>query len=169
MRSIILFLLIAAACLGCDPLANPVSGPLGVSSDTISFDTVFSGVGSATREFRVINSGNDPVLIDRIWLGGGAGSPFRLNIDGVPGADVEDIVLARNDSLFIFVEVTIDPTGDDAPLAVIDSVNFVSGGFSGKVILEAWGQDIWLVDEDIYADAVWTEGKPYVIRGSLLD
>ncbi len=168
MRSIILFLLIAAACLGCDPLANPVSGPLGVSSDTISFDTVFSGVGSATREFRVINTGNDPVLIDRIWLGGGAGSPFRLNIDGVPGTAVEDIVLARNDSLFIFVEVTIDPTGDDAPLAVIDSVNFVSGGFSGKVILEAWGQDIWLVDEDIHADAVWTEGKPYVINGSLL-
>jgi hypothetical protein len=47
-------------------------------------------------------------------------------------------------------------------------VNFVSGGFTGRVILEAWGQDIWLVDEDIYADAVWTEGKPYVITGSLL-
>lgn len=162
-----MFLLIAAACLGCDPLANPVSGPLGVSSDTISFDTVFTGVGSATRELRLINNGDDPVLIDHIWLGGGEGSPFRLNIDGVPGQGVEDVVLARNDSIFIFVEVTIDPTGDDAPLAVTDSVNFMSGGFKGRVILEAWGQDIWLVEKVIDADAVWTEGKPYVIRESL--
>lgn len=168
MRPIILFLLIAAICLGCDPLANPVSGPLSFSSDTISFDTVFSGVGSATMELRVINSGDDPVMIDRIWLGGGDGSPFRLNINGVPGSGAEDIVLARNDSIFIFVEVTIDPTGDDTPLSVIDSVNFVSGGFSGRVILEAWGQDIWLVDEDIHTDATWIEGKPYVISRSLL-
>ncbi len=167
MRHIILFLLIAAACLGCDPLANPVSGSLSFSSDTVSFDTVFSGAGSATREFRAINRENDPVLIDRIWLGGGANSPFRLNINGVPGTDAEDIVLARNDSIFVFVEVTIDPTGDDAPLAVVDSVNFVSGGFAGRVILEAWGQDIWLVNEDISTDIVWTEGKPYVITGSL--
>ncbi|MCA1741681.1 MAG: hypothetical protein LC630_04280, partial [Bacteroidales bacterium] len=168
MRHIILFLLIAAACLGCDPLANPVSGPLSFSSDTVSFDTVFSGVGSATMEFRVINKENDPLLIDRIWLGGGTNSPFRLNINGVPDTGAEEIVLGRNDSIFIFVEVTIDPTGDDAPLAVLDSVNFVSGSFAGRVILEAWGQDIWLVDEDIDSDAVWTEGKPYVIKNSLL-
>lgn len=167
MRHIILFLIIAAACLGCDPLANPVSGRLAFSSDTVSFDTVFSGVGSATREFRAINRENDPVLIDRIWLAGGESSPFRLNINGVPGTGAEDIVLARNDSIFIFVEVTIDPTGDDTPLAVVDSVNFVSGGFAGRVILEAWGQDIWLVNGEIEADAVWTEGKPYVITRSL--
>ena len=167
MRPLILFLLITAVCLGCDPLANPVSGLVSFSSDTLSFDTVFTGVGSATRELRVINPGDDPVMIDRIWLGGGEDSPFRLNINGVPGSDTEDIVLAGNDSIFIFVEVTVDPTGADAPLAVTDSVNFVSGGFTGRVILEAWGQDIWLVNEDIQTDAVWIEGKPYVIRGSL--
>jgi hypothetical protein len=167
MRPLILFLLITAVCLGCDPLASPVSGPLSFSSDTVTFDTVFTGVGSATRELRVINPGDAPVLIDRIWLGGGEDSPFRLNINGVPGTGAEDIVLAGNDSIFIFVEVTVDPTGVDAPLAVTDSVNFVSGGFTGRVILEAWGQDIWLVNEDVQTDAVWIEGKPYVISGSL--
>ena len=84
MRQLILILLITAAFLGCDPLANPVSGPVSFSSDTVSFDTVFSTVGSVTMEFRAINRGNDPLLIDRIYLGGGTGSPFRLNIDGVP-------------------------------------------------------------------------------------
>lgn len=54
------------------------------------------------------------------------------------------------------------------PLAVTDSVNFISGSHSGRVILEAWGQDVRLVDEDILTPAVWTEGKPYVIRDHLL-
>lgn len=167
MRQLLLWTVIAAALIGCDPFANPVSGRLAFSSDTISFDTVFSGVGSATRELRVVNRENDPLLIDRIWLGGGANSPFRLNINGVAATTAEGIVLARRDSIFIFVEVTIDPTGADAPLAVVDSVSFVSGGFAGQVILEAWGQDIRLAGGEINADEVWSEGKPYVIYRSL--
>jgi hypothetical protein len=168
MRHTLFLLLIAAACMGCDPLANPVSGRLGFSSDTISFDTVFTGAGSATLEFRVINLEKDPLLINRIWLGGGTASPFRLNIDGKPVAVAENVTVARSDSIFIFVTVTVDPTGGDLPLAVTDSVNFISGDFGGRVILEAWGQDIRLVNEDIYSPAIWTEGKPYVITGSLL-
>jgi hypothetical protein len=167
MRQTLVVLIIAAACLGCDPLANPVSGRLAFSSDTISFDTVFSGYGSATLEFRVINPENEPLLIDQIWLGGGEESPFRLNIDGQSSAEAENITVARGDSLFIFVTVTVDPTGGDLPLAVTDSVNFLSGSHSGRVILEAWGQDIKLIEEDIHSPKVWTEGKPYVISGHL--
>jgi hypothetical protein len=168
MRQLIFILLIAAACLGCDPLANPVSGPVYFSSDTVSFDTVFSTVGSVTMEFRAINRGNDPLLIDRIYLGGGAGSPFRLNIDGVPSVSSEEIILAHNDSLFIFVDVTIDPANEVNPVAVLDSVVFESGSYAGRVILEAWGQDIWLMEDEVTGTATWNEGKPYVVKGSLL-
>ncbi len=168
MRYAIPFLLIAAACLGCDPLANPVSGRLAFSSDTISFDTVFSGYGSATLELRIKNPEDDPLLIDRIWLGGGNDSPFRINIDGQPVTETQNLTLARGDSIFIFIIVTIDPAGGDLPLAVTDSVNFKSGPHSGRVILEAWGQDVRLVTEDILSPATWTEGKPYVISGNLL-
>lgn len=168
MRQTILFVFLAAACLACDPLANPVSGRIAFSSDTISFDTVFSGMGSATLEFRAVNLENEPLLIDRIWLGGGDESPFNLNINGSPVQAADDIVLASGDSIFIFIEVTIDPTGGDNPVAVLDSVNFQSGAYYGRVLLEAWGQDILLVDDDILSDATWNEGKPYVINGSLL-
>jgi hypothetical protein len=167
MRSTIFILLIAAACLGCDPLSGPVSGSLGFSSDTISFDTVFSGIGSATLELRVKNLEHEPVRIDRIWLGGGSGSPFSLNIDGEPSALEENVIIAKGDSIFIFIIVKIDPAGGDLPLAVTDSVNFVSGGYSGRVILEAWGQDIRLVEGDIMSNTEWGEGKPYVIDGDL--
>jgi len=168
MRQLILILLIAAAFLGCDPLANPVSGPVAFSSDTVSFDTVFSSVGSVTLEFRAINRGNDPLLIDRIYLGGGSGSPFRLNIDGVPSVSSGEIILAEGDSLFVFVDVTIDPANEDNPVAVLDSVVFESGSFTDRVILEAWGQDIWLLEDETSGNATWLEGKPYVISGSFL-
>lgn len=167
MRHTIQLLLIVVSCLGCDPLANPVSGRLAFSSDTISFDTVFSGYGSATLELRIKNLEDDPLLIDRIWLGGGTASPFRVNIDGRSAAEVQNTTIARGDSIFIFIIVTVDPTGGDLPLAVTDSVNFLSGSHSGRVILEAWGQDIRLVTDDILSPAIWTEGKPYVIRGHL--
>lgn len=168
MRQLILSLLIAAALLGCDPLANPVSGPVTFSSDTVSFDTVFSTVGSMTMEFRAINRGNDPLLIDRIYLGGGTGSPFRLNIDGVPSLSSGEVIVAQGDSLFVFVDVTIDPLNEVNPVAVLDSVVFESGNYTGRVILEAWGQDIWLIEDEVTGTATWTEGKPYVINGSLL-
>ena len=168
MRQLILILFIAAAFLGCDPLANPVSGPVSFSSDTIAFDTVFSTVGSVTMEFRAINRGNDPLLIDRIYLGGGTGSPFRLNIDGVPSVSSGKIILAHGDSLFVFVDVTIDPLNEVNPVAVLDSVVFESGSYTGRVILEAWGQDIWLIEDEQTGTASWTEGKPYVITGSFL-
>jgi hypothetical protein len=167
IRHIILVFLIVAGCLACDPLANPVSGRIEFSSDTVSFDTVFSGVGSATREFRAINRGKEPVLIDRIWLAGGEASPFRLNINGVPSTEADNLLLAQGDSLFVFVEVTVDPTGEDSPVAVIDSVVFMSGSYVSRVILEAWGQEIRLVEGDIYGNVTWSEGRPYVIRGSL--
>ena len=167
MRSFIFLLLVAAACLGCDPLANPVSGRLSFSTDTISFDTVFTGIGSATMELRALNPANEPLRIDRIWLGGGTTSPFRLNINGDPVTEAGETVIAQGDSIFIFVEVTVDPVGGDLPLAVTDSVNFLSGSYAGRVILEAWGQDIRLVSGMITGNEVWTDGKPYVVDGSL--
>jgi hypothetical protein len=168
MRQLILSLLIAAVLLGCDPLANPVSGPVSFSADTVSFDTVFSAVGSVTMEFRAINRGSDPLLIDRIYLGGGTGSPFRLNINGVPAVSSDKITLAHGDSLFVFVDVTIDPANEVNPVAILDSVVFESGSYASRVILEAWGQDIWLLGDEVTGTATWTEGKPYVISGSLL-
>lgn len=166
-RHIILVFLIVTGCLACDPLANPVSGRIDFSSDTVSFDTVFSGAGSATREFRAINRGKEPVLIDRIWLAGGEASPFRLNINGVASSEADHLLLAQGDSLFVFVEVTVDPTGEDSPVAVVDSVVFLSGSYVSRVILEAWGQEIRLVEGDVYGNVTWTEGRPYVIRGRL--
>ena len=79
------------------------------SSDTILFDTVFTTIGSVTLPLKVFNPSSDAVRIDEILLEGGESSQFRINIDGAVGPSVENWPLLGNDSLWIFIEVTIDP------------------------------------------------------------
>ena len=80
-NSLILISLIAFL-FSCEK--NTPSGTKGLvfSDDTIYFDTVFTTIGSTTRELRVRNSEKHRIRIDEIYLAGGNDSQFRLNIDG---------------------------------------------------------------------------------------
>lgn len=137
------------------------------SADTIRFDTVFTVAGSVTKELRVVNPFNRWIKIDRISLAGEEESPFRINIDGMPGG-AENINIAPRDSIFIFIDLTADPSGEDIPVFLTDSVLFDAGGTISQVILEAWGQDIHLVNDEIVKTAVWGAGKPWVIWNSMV-
>ena len=55
------------------------------SVDTIVFDTVFTTVGSTTKQFKIYNPSSKSIQIDEIELMGGDQSPFRLNVDGEKG------------------------------------------------------------------------------------
>ncbi|MBL4655585.1 MAG: right-handed parallel beta-helix repeat-containing protein [Bacteroidia bacterium] len=139
------------------------------SLDTLYFDTVFTTVGSATRRFKIYNASNNPISISEINLGAGSKSYFRLNIDGVAGNTAENIELEGKDSIFVFVEVTIDPNNSSIPLIVVDSVNFIASDGSKSVKLVAWGQDAFFHKGEIVpCDTIWTSEKPHVIINSIL-
>ncbi len=55
------------------------------SLDTVSFDTIFTTIGSATLNFRVYNRYDQPINIENIRLVGGDASNFRMNVDGYQG------------------------------------------------------------------------------------
>ena len=166
MRLTYIMLCIAAFCVACDPLANPRHGDITFSSDTVFFDTVFTTMGSATLEVRAINKSDRPLAIDRIWLAGGENSPFKINIDGNPDGNASDKIIAAGDSIFIFIEVKIDPVNSDLPVSVTDSVMFSSGNNLSRVFLQAWGQDIILLKNAATGNATWSGTKPYVIYGN---
>lgn len=66
------------------------------------------------------------------------------------------------DSLFVFVQVTVDPTGSTSPLLIKDSVIFETNGNIQDVKLTAIGQDVYLVKPDRFP----TSGFPdYSIIG----
>jgi hypothetical protein len=133
------------------------------SVDTVMFDTVFTTIGSSTQHLKVYNPYNQKVLISSIKLAKAQTSNFRLNINGVSSNEVQNLELAPFDSLYIFVEVTVDPSGQNLPLVVKDSIEFVTNTNRQDVDLVAWGQDFKLIKGKISKNAIWTNEKPYLV------
>ena len=145
------------------------------SVDTIIFDTVFTTVGSATQVFQVYNNGNKDLIISSIRLANGDNSNFRLNVDGLPGKSFSNVEIGANDSLFIFVEVTVDPNNLNTPLIVTDSILFSANSFQQDIDLVAWGQDAYFHRSPpnsqrapfffLDCNEIWMNDKPHVIYG----
>lgn len=167
------------------------SGDLFFSKDTIFLDTVFSNIGSSTRNFKVYNKSNSAITIPTIALAKGEESFYRLNVDGLSGKSFENIDILANDSIFIFVEATIDFSEVTNPIytdsIVFDAINNFQDvdlvtlvqdahflfpardaqGIKETIVLgqDEMGDDIivngFLLDDD----TTWQDDKPYVIYG----
>ncbi len=169
-----LLLLLATSLVSCrqDKFTPNANIDLRFETDSVIFDTVFVARGSITKRFKVFNPSNDNILIDEVYLGGRrftGSSPYRLNINGIPANEIEGVELRANDSLYIFVEVTIDPNSVDLPFLVADSVVFKSGNRTGQVQLVSFGQNaLFLGGEVIACNSIWTSQLPIVIYQSVL-
>lgn len=162
-----------------DVLDVSPSSKLGFSTDTVYFDTVFVTMGSVTQRFRVYNSSEDKIKVSNIRLAGGSASPFRLNIDGEATINAHDVEIDGKDSIFIFVEVTIDPNNDQNPFVVMDSVLFETNGNLQNVKLMAYGRNADFFRPTVFpkngfpaysvvgCDTTWTNNRPKVIIGYL--
>ncbi|MFT5017893.1 MAG: hypothetical protein ACJAWN_002804 [Neolewinella sp.] len=113
------------------------------SVDTVAFDTVFVARGSATQRMKVYNDGEQPIKIDRVRVEGRTGVNFIFNIDGTRGPEARDIVIWGNDSIFLFVEVEVDPTDPEniSPFIAEDRLLFETGDIQDEVVLLAFGQN----------------------------
>ncbi|MEY4604826.1 MAG: hypothetical protein RIT43_2118 [Bacteroidota bacterium] len=152
---------------GCKKAILTSKKNLSFSVDTLVFDTVFTTVGSTTQQFKIYNKENRTVRIDEIELMGGDASPFRMNIDGLQGDFIQGIEIEGNDSLFAFVEVTLDINGQNLPMIVEDSIRFRTNGKDQYVKLAVWGQDAYFHFNDLNDDVdnPWLSDKPHVIYG----
>ncbi|MFD1315675.1 hypothetical protein [Namhaeicola litoreus] len=180
-----------SACLSSDFDTTINKGSLTFSKDTLYLDTVFTNTSSSTRTLKVYNKSNQNLSIPSVYLERGNSSFYRLNVDGVSGKRVENIDILAKDSLFIFVEVTIDFNQVSDPL-YIDQIVFSSENEPQKVELVTLVQDAHFlfpqknsegiketleigIDEEgnsIVVDGFylsgsqqWTNDKPYVIYG----
>ncbi len=180
-RILFLFVSIAALLFACrkDMLTTDPSDKLTFSADTVIFDTVFTTIGSTTKRLLIYNPSDKLIVISSIMLAGGSASKFRLNVDGIPGISHNDIEIQGKDSMFLFVEVTLDASGQNNPLIVSDSILFMTNGNLQDVDLVAWGQDAYFYYPTNYSqslggysivdcDDVWTNEKPYVVYGLLV-
>jgi hypothetical protein len=138
------------------------------SSEELKFDTVFSTTGSTTQFFKIINENNKKLKVNSVTLMGGSSSPYRINVDGFVGPDVTDLDIEANDSLYVFVSVTVNPNAANLPFIVRDSIRVSYNGEERFVQLEAWGQNAhFFRDKKITGSEIWNNDLPYVILGSL--
>lgn len=133
-------------------------------TDTLHFDTVFTSTGSASQVFKIFNDNNKGLKIQSIQLAGGASSPFKMNVDGIAGAQTSNVEIAANDSAYVFITVTINPTASNLPFIIRDSIQINYNGNTKWVQLDAFGQNAhFLRNKNITANETWTNDLPYVI------
>ena len=90
-------------------------------TDTLHFDTVFTTTGSVTQRFKIFNENSKGIHISTIQLKGGVSSPFKINAMGVSGPVINNIDIAENDSVYVFVSVSINQSAANIPFIVKDS------------------------------------------------
>lgn len=171
-------LILLFSCRKDDDIIGSSSANINLSTDSISFDTVFTTVGSVTKNFRIFNPFKESIKISSIRLRNGSNSQFRINIDGVPG-NQSDIIIPPKDSIFGFVEVTVDPNDQLNPFFIEDEIVFFTNGNEKTLKLLAYGQNAtyFIPDSRIeglpafsiianeFENVTFTKDKPYVIYG----
>ncbi len=165
-----LFICGVALLLSCSKTGfnNSPDARVSFSTDTLRFDTVFTTVGSVTQSFKIRNDNDQKVRLSTVRLMGGNNSAYRINIDGTAVAEANDIELAANDSIYVFVQVTVDPTAANLPFVIQDSVQIIYNGNERFVQLESWGQNAhFFRDRTITSNETWNNDLPYVIQGFL--
>jgi len=147
--------------------ANPI-GSLRFSTDTLSFDTVFSTLGTTTAWLKIYNTGDRKIRISGISLKVGT-SGFRINVDGISAKSFTDVDIPAKDSLFLFVELTSSEQNTAKPFLVSDAIVFQSEGGQKQIALEAYSQDVIIWHgKTITSDTTLTADKPYLIYDSLV-
>lgn len=184
---ILVFALVASLFLGFSSCLKEPSFYTGsdvsltFSIDTLRFDTVFTTQGSSTRLVKLFNPKDQPIRISEIRFKDGSSAFFRMNVDGVSGESFQHVDILANDSIYLFVEVTVDPDQpvSVSPFIVSDAIILVTNGNTQQIVLEAWGQNAVYIPNNTNSkglallscdnkEILWNDPRPYVIFGVLL-
>lgn len=175
MKKVYLFpLLILCLIYGCSDLEDDFSTnpnhSLAFSADTLAFDTVFSTIGSTTKKLMVYNKNKEALNIESIMLSGKGETGFRINVDGRKGREFSNIGIMGKDSMYVFVEVTVNPQDRNNPFEIKDSVEFIVNGIKTSVLLQAYGQDVHLIKGGMVLenDTTWTGERPFLVYDSIV-
>lgn len=147
MWIVLLPMLVVCLLAGCkaERISDDPNMRLTFSTDTLSFDTVFTRIGSSTRAVMIRNTNANALRIDGIKQER-ASSPFQININGETNTDyMSGWVLNGGDSLYMYVRVNIDPNNADAAFLEEDNIAFSINGNTQLLHLEAYGENAHII------------------------
>ena len=163
----LLFGLTFTACIS-DAISTSSSDILSFSTDTVSFDTVFTGEGTPTARLIVHNRAKKGINISDIAFAN-PNTPFRLNVDGVSGFTFSDVEIRAKDSIYVFIECFLPETDAAKPALTEDKLVFITNGVRQEVQVEAYGQNVTrLRAVTLETDTRFTAERPIVVFDSLV-
>lgn len=175
-----LILIISIGSCRKDFKAQASTGNLSFSTETVYLDTVFTNIGSSTYNLKVYNTSNEDIQIPSIELENGNTSNYRLMVDGLSGKSFENIEIKSKDSIYIFVETTIDIldySTNAKEFLYTDNIVFDANNFQQNVELVTLVKDAKMIFPSELIDGAlndfelspaqlnWTNTLPYVIYG----
>ena len=180
----ILFTLVAVtllwSCDDNDTFSTSYNSQLTFATQTLSLDTVFSKVPSASKMFKIYNRSGDGIRISSIRQERGAAkSGFRVNVNGMYISPDEnntinsEIEFRNGDSIRVWVELTTPKeTGELKPQEINDRLLFtLESGRQQEVGLKAWAWDAdTLCNHFLAKDTVIDNknGRPLIVYGPLV-
>lgn len=157
---------------GCSQEDGFTSNPadkLRLSVDTLSFDTVFSTLGSTTAWLKIFNPNKQKIRVSTISLRSGGATGYHINVDGSSVSPFTNVDILAKDSLYLFVELTPPEQTADGPVLVEDAILFETNGNQQQIVLQAYSQNatIWH-GKTITSDTTLTAERPFLIYDSLV-
>lgn len=171
LKYVSFFFLLSAIIFSCkkESFITSPQANLSTSADTLKYDTVFTSVGSVTQSFKIFNNNNQKLRLSQVKLSGGASSAFKINVDGTAATEVGNIEINANDSIYVFVQVNVNPNAGNLPFLLRDSILISYNGNQKFVQLQAYGQNaIFLNTVKLTGNVTWNKTLPYVILGGIL-
>ncbi|MBO4215830.1 MAG: hypothetical protein J5888_05815 [Bacteroidaceae bacterium] len=159
------------SCSDEEQMTADKNAQLSFSQDTVSFDTVFTGITSPTERVRVYNKNSKGLRIANVKLESGGTSGFMINVDGQNGTSINDVQVLKEDSVFLFVKVNAPTSSSMEPTEIKDVVIFtLESGVQQKVVLKASGQNMTALNGKVLKEdmVMSTNELPYVIYDSLV-
>lgn len=163
--------LFVVSCNRDDISFDSPSQKLKFSQDTLVLDTVYNQVRSETYAVKIYNTENKDITIPRIYLEGGAASPYRINVDGKPGTEFTNVPLRKKDSLYVFVEIA--PQANATEAIAEDRVQIETPAAKQHFTLLSVIQDAEFYvststnPQIINQNTVWNSNKAKIIYGDL--
>lgn len=157
------------SCIEDDFSTSPSHQP-DYSTDTLRIGDVFTAQGTPTRNFIVYNRNSKGIVISSIKFRDQATSGyFRVNVDGVPGKEFNNVEIRAKDSIYVLVEATIPENGFDAPRVIDAPLDFTVNGVTSTVVINISGRDVNRINgETLTTDTRFTSARPYLITDSLV-
>ncbi len=157
-----------AACNKDEDLTFDPAAKLNFSTDSLLFDTVFTSIGSTVRRVKIFNYNEKAINIEELKIAGGSASPFIINVNGRQMVEGKNIKINGLDSINVLVKVNINPTLQNQPFIVEDSILFRFNGKKDKIPLVAYGQNANFINNStISTNTLWNSNLPYIIYNSV--